>query len=200
MNNLPRAMLVALGLVGGLILIYLVTPPFTACTAQYEVIQKSLTPYLYLDPRKKHIVKTGMQKSVEDCKLTNNSGGCFPFFEGSQKMVHELRVVSPECAAEVLEKSEIKSALFQSTRFMVALAWGAAPPKSEFERDGWYDNLNKAIFCELKTFLQNNFKDDWASFIDETLQSLPGSNELQGPKGWREATWNRTILANRCDF
>lgn len=198
MSNLPRAFLVTLGLLGGLFLIYILNPPFTACTAQYEVVQKKLTPYLYLDKKKPHIKVTGLQRAVDDCKKTNNSGGCFPLFENTQSMIQDLKIVSPECREEVYGKDEIRNALFSSLQFMVTLAWGVKAPKTEFERDGWYDGLNKTIFCDLKAFIQNNFDDDWAGVVDQVLESLPEATELTGEKGWREIAWNRSVFATPC--
>lgn len=194
MNSLPQWILVLIGLGGGLFLIFLFNPPHSKCDSQFELFKKHQTPFLFLDPQKPNMTKTQLEKSMEECRKSNNSGGCYPFFEGVQKMVNDLKIITGDCGDDVKSRSEVQSAVWKSMTFIFELAWGTKPPKSQYENISWFDHLNIAIYCDLRTYIMNNYnKEKWEDFRENILTSLPGSTDLG-----RDKTWKLSLFTVSC--
>ena len=130
-----------------------------------------------------------------ECRSGNNSGACFPFFDGVDRMTKQLQSVSKECIDDIKSHDEVRDGIWKSTNFIFELAWGPKPPKSEYERLSWFDHLNLSIYCNLRGFIFNNYnKDTWDEFREKVLASLPGASELG-----REKTWKFSLFTLNCN-
>ncbi len=196
LNSLPRWALVGGSLAIGLFLILLFNPPHTACDSQFEIFQKSETPFLYKDAAKKFDLDTGYEKTKKMCAENRLPGSCFQFFEGIRLLVKDLKTISLECRPKISARSEVSNALWDGLGFIFELAWGTTPPKSYYDKAGWLDSTHMTIFCDLQKFVQDSFsQDDWVQFREKTLTSLPGANTIG-----RAEAWNRSLFTLKCQM
>ncbi len=193
MKSLPQNLFVFLILVGILVLIFTVQKPHSVCDSQQEVFKLNQTPFLYLDP-KKNTKKTDLEKFVDFCKSTNSPGGCLDFFEGMRKLHTDLENAPSGCTEGLANLPEVQSAIFTALELMVHLAWGTKPPMTSFERNGWLDSSQVAVFCDFKKLINANMgSDKWKAFVEQQMSSLPGASLLP-----RNDMWSRTLLSDPC--
>lgn len=194
LQMLPRGVVVTLALGTALAVIFLIKPPHTPCESQVEVLKKSQTDFLFLDPSKAYKKTTGFEKSLELCKFGNSSGACLDFFAGVKRLHQELVSTASACEQNLIEVPEVKKALWTALELFVRLAWGSVAPKAASEREGWLDSSLLSTYCDLKKFSIENFgQDSWNAFIEEQMRNLPQAEIYS-----RNEVWQRTILSYPC--
>lgn len=97
---------------------------------------------------------------------------------------------------------------------MVRLAWGVKPPEPGFDRFGWMQEAELAIFCRLKgIYLRAEGEEAWVALRNRIATKLPGeevspsSDPSQVTVEARKASellseqeiWNRSLFSVRCD-
>lgn len=173
LNSLPRSILVAGALAIGLFLILVMNPPHTKCDSQYEIFQKSQTPFLYKDPAKKFMEEPQLQTSIKTCQSKDLPGACFQFFEGLRYLVKDIKTISYDCRSDILSKPEISKSIWQSLQVIFELAWGQTPPQSYLDKMGWLDNVHVSAFCELQNLAKESFpQSDWEAFREKMLTEI----------------------------
>ncbi len=194
LRNSPKWLIVGGALALALVIMMVLNPPYSACDSQFDVFKNSETPFLYLDPTKKFMTETDLQRSRKICEERNLPGSCFQMFEGLRLLVRDLETVSFACQAHIIERAEVKCAVFESVSFIVKLAWGLVPPQSYLDKTGWLDSVHLGTFCDLHGKIKEYFSDDeWANYREEILKSLPGSDKLD-----RKELWNRSLFSLKC--
>jgi hypothetical protein len=194
LNSLPRSILVGGALAVGLVMILILNPPHTKCDSQFEIFQKSQTPFLFKDPQKKFMNETALQTTMNVCREKNQSGSCFQYFESLKVLIKDIKTISLECRPQILSKPGVSSTLWDSLGFIFELAWGKTPPANYLDKLGWLDNVHVGIFCDLQALIKESFsEDDWVSFREKTLTGLPGAASLD-----RKEVWNRSLFTLKC--
>ena len=101
-SQLPRALVVILGLITGLLVILALNPPFSVCDAQLQSLKERHTPFFVKDSSKKYMLTTGYEKALSTCRSVNSPGGCLELFEGVKALIKDLEVSSRECFGELV--------------------------------------------------------------------------------------------------
>ncbi len=179
----------------GIILIFLFSPPVTVCDSQYDQFKTKQIGKIFFDPKPKvKPSKTAFHLSVEQCRFSNNVGGCLDFFNHVKSLTNDLDTVSTKCFGDIGSRVELKDALWVSVELMTRLAWGETPPRSYKESSGWLETPNILIYCELKKILVQFYGPEKLNEFARTLiPQLPGGNRMP----FSEA-WPKTILSMGC--
>lgn len=181
-------------IVGGILFIVLSEPPHSVCDAQISVIQEAQNSFLYKDPQSKVVQTTKYERLRDRCKVTNNPGGCYEFFQEMKKLLQDFSTVSSECAGKVGGVSEINKALWETSELLVRLAWGEKPPASYHAKFGWLDAADINLFCKLKTRISYVYGEPaWNQFRERMMTELPGAKEIS-----RNQVWELNLFSENC--
>jgi hypothetical protein len=192
--DLPKALLVFVLLGGGILGIILFNPPYTVCDSQLELFKKNQTGFIYIAETEKTI-KTPMIDVLSDrCKETNSPGGCYELFMKMKGLLSDLDRIPSDCSSQVTSRSEIKNALWNQIKLMMNLAWGTQPPTNLYDKVGWLDPADIALFCRLKAELDNLYgKEAMDSFRETMFHDLPGASTIS-----RTQAWELMLLSTDC--
>jgi hypothetical protein len=191
---LPKGVIAFLAIVGGIAYIIISSPPHTVCDSQIEVFRKTQQSFLFLNPKKKGIKTTKYEILRDNCKATNNPGGCYELFQELKTMNRDLETLPKECSSAVGSVTEVKRAIWESAELMVALAWGEKPPSTYYSKFGWLDRADISLFCSLKARATGLFgESQWNSFRERVFKTLPGAAEMA-----RNQIWDMSILSENC--
>lgn len=194
LKSLPKTMFVAIVLAAGVLFIVLSDPPRTICDSQMKHFKELSKDFLFLDPAKPIKKETRYAKLLETCRSTNSPGGCLQLFGNLKSMLKDVNTFSPECYGKLSSMSEFTGALWGSLDLMVKMAWGAAGPKSAFEKTGWFDSADLNLYCSMKKVAIDVYgQSRWDGFVSEYLNSLPQAATLG-----RNEAWARMLLSVSC--
>ncbi|MDZ4660634.1 MAG: hypothetical protein SGJ18_03350 [Pseudomonadota bacterium] len=193
--TLSRRALATSAIAFGILFILVANPPRTACDSQYEEFQKDQVGRLTIDSKLTvKPSKTTFHLAVEQCRFSNNIGGCLEFFSILKTVLRELDATTQKCFADMGGRNEVKDTLWVSFELITRLAWGEAPPRSYREAVGWLDTPNIAIFCELKEVMSQFYGPErMAAFSRDLIPKLPGGSGLRFTDAWP-----RSILSKGC--
>ncbi len=193
--SLPRWIMLALLLGGGVILIILLNPPHSVCDAQEEIFRERQVGFLYVNPKNKFEKIPLFNRLMDHCRSTNAPGGCLELFERVRQLLVDLRTLSEECHGRVISRTRTDQALWEVADLMVRLGWGEKPPESYPQKFGWLDVADMSLFCEIKkTLTWVEGMPRWNEFIENYFQKLPGAATMT-----RQQAWNVMILSENCD-
>ena len=179
---------------GGVLALVIFNPPHTVCDAQNAAFKESQKNFLYLDPKNKVKKKTKYEDMIAQCKTTNTPGGCYELFRDLKRMIADLKNVPQECSSATGSLSEVKKAIWDSTELLVEIAWGAKPPQTYYEKFAWLDSADLALFCSLKSSVENLYGGSaWVNFRERMFKELPGAKDLP-----RNQAWEYMILSVNC--
>ena len=194
---IPKAMLVAFALIGGVVFIVLSDPPVTVCGSQLEKVKSLQTNFLYKDekyPKSKNIKTTKFQYLHGQCANSNDPGGCYELFSQMRILLQDLSAFTDECSATAASEKAIDRALWETLELMVRLAWGESAPTSFSAKFGWLDTADLSLFCELKKRVQIIYGENrFNRFRDKMMVELPGAKELP-----RAQVWDMSIFSENC--
>jgi hypothetical protein len=193
-KSLSKTTLAALAIGGGIFLIILMDPPHTLCDAQMDVFKKNQQGFLYVNPKNKSEKTTRAEKFLNQCKLSNNPGGCYEYFVQMRGLLRDAQTVPEECTSTLAGQRAFREAIYEATTLLVQVAWGEKPPTSYFEKFGWLNAADISLFCNLKsTFNLMYGKSEWEQFQEKLMASYPGVETLD-----RKATWEMSLLSVNC--
>lgn len=197
-SQIPKPLLAALLLMGGIVLMILSNPPHHLCLTQLESFREEVGDYLFINKVKqqkiKEELKSGFQKDMMYCQNSNSPGGCYEFFFNFKKMLQSLNTVSSECQPSVGALKEVKTSLWKTLELMIKIAWGHQPPKGIYDKYSWMDLSDMSLFCRVKDLIQRLYpKNSWEKFQGQVMKELPDSKSLP-----REKVWELTILSDNC--
>lgn len=194
LNSVPKAMLVFLLIAGGILFIVISDPPHSVCDSQMEAVIKMQAGFLKKDPKSKTILTTKYERLRDQCKLTNNPGGCYELFQELKTMIHDLATVPAECTSRIGSVPEFKKAMWESVELVIQLAWGEKPPESYNAKFGWLETADMSLYCQLKNRIVGVFgESQWNSFREKTLTALPGAQPLN-----RNQLWDMSLFSENC--
>ena len=196
--SLSRSTLALIAITAGILVILISNPLPTVCDSQYEHFEDKIRSILFIDRKMKvKPTQTRFAISFDNCRNSNNAGGCYDFFVNLKDVLRELDNTPPQCYADFGERTVIKETLWKSMELITRLAWGERIPASFQAAGGWLDNSNLAIVCELKDtitkFYSYGGKNPIANFARKTVPVLPGAAQIPFDRAWP-----LTILAKSC--
>ncbi len=195
LSLIPKSLLAFLAIAGGILLIVFVfSPPHTVCDSQLEIFANAEKRFLYKDPKHPQIVTTKFERLRDNCKITNNPGGCYELFQDVRNMVGDVSTMPSECSAFIGAVPQVKRAIWDSVDLLVRLAWGEAPPSSYHAKFGWLDVADISLFCLLKTKIYALYgEEEWTQFREKKMRELPGAADLP-----RNQVWDMSLFSENC--
>lgn len=191
---LPKGFIAAIAIAAGIAFIVISEPPHTVCDSQLEVFKTSQQKFLFLDSKKKAIKTTKFENLRDYCKAANNPGGCYELFQEIKMMLRDLLAVPSDCASRIGNVAEVKRAIWQSLDLLVRLGWGEKPPSTYFEKFGFLDKSDIALFCQLKARAIDYYgEQEWEKFREKMFKELPGAQGLA-----RNQIWEMSIVSENC--
>ncbi len=194
MSLIPKNLLAFLAIAGGIAFIIISQPPHSLCDSQLVVIQNAQRRFLFKDPTKKQVTSTKYERLRDQCKATNNPGGCYEFFQELKVMLHDLGTLTNECWSAVGDIAEYKRALWEPIELLIRLGWGESPPISYSSKYGWLEIADLSLFCKLKTQITRFYGEtEFVNFRERIMRDLPGANALD-----RNKIWELSLFSENC--
>ncbi len=195
-HNLPRWMVVGFCLIFAVGLIFLVSPPYSTCDSQYDLLKESQKGFLYLDQKKKYLKNSGYKKAVKQCKEGNSQGACGALFENIDLFMRDFAAISLKCQKVLFSKSEIHQFFWDSIEVLAEIQWVNYKVEEEDFGDkyGWYTSFHLRTYCRMKNFIRYNNDDVWKRKSREILASLPASQERITEKD----RFKRSLFSYKC--
>lgn len=194
MSLIPKWLLAVLVIGGGIVAIILYDPPHTVCESQLDVFRDAQKRFLFQYKVKKKTEVPKYRMLVDQCKMTNDPGGCYELFQETRMMLNDLKSVPTECMPKAGEIREVKTALWEVTELMLRLAWGEKPPNAYREKFHWLDTADVSLYCGLKQAVIASYGDNaWDAFRVKISRSLPGADKLSD-----NDVWQKTLFSENC--
>jgi hypothetical protein len=199
---LPKTLLAFCAIAAGTIFIIMAQPPHSLCDSQIEVINKGQQKFLFEDEKSKRLLAgkkegnltTKYERLRDQCDLTNDSGGCYEYFQEMRAFLRDLNSLTTECAPVVGEIGTYRKALVESLEKIVRIAWGPAPPTSYNVKFSWLDSSDINLFCRMKDRYLSFYGDEaWEAFRTRISQQLPGAKDLTPTQ-----IWDLSIFSESC--
>jgi hypothetical protein len=183
----PKNVLAFVAIAGGIAFIILSQPPHSLCDSQLAVIQAASQRFLYKEPKQKLRLR-------DQCKITNNPGGCYEFFQELKTLLHDLGTLTNECGASVGAISEYRRALWEPVEILIRTSWGEAPPTAYSAKFGWLEIADISLFCQLKDRINRFYGEtEWSTFRERVMRELPGASNLD-----RTKVWELSLFSENC--
>lgn len=191
----PKPVIAFIAIAIGVFFIFILNPPYDQCKIQIESFKESQQGFLYPKPTKLSSSPASFQKLYDNCKKTNNPGGCFTFFDQMQELLRDSDMVPLSCTKKLASVPALKLAVWKALELTVQLAWGEKPPASYVQRLSWLSRQEVKIYCELKQKAIDIYgKPEWDNFREKMFKTLPGADKLD-----RKAIWERLLLSISCN-
>ena len=180
--------------VGVLIFMYLSEPPITICDIQLETVRKKLNKdFLRRNREKFGAHDSPVGKSYDYCLQSNSTGGCYDLFRRLIIFERQLRTLPAQCGSHEGVQA-FQSWLVKGISLMARIAWGEKPPETIYEKKGWLEEDQLALFCRMKREYKRLYgKSEWGRLRDGTLMKLPGAESLT-----RKDKWEKSIFSFPC--
>lgn len=217
-ESLPKPVLVFLVLVVGIVVFMLIDPPHSICDTQATTFREMQTGNLFdrveTVKRQKRTLPATLGRAKQACQAGNSSGSCYEYFTSLREVARGIGNVSPQCMGAVFSINEVTVAINDGVEIMTRLAWGAKPPEVGFDRFGWMQEADMAIFCRLKNvYIRSKGEEAWTALRKAISKKLPGEEIIAtGDAAMfaaepRKASdimseqdiWDRSLFSVRCD-
>lgn len=176
---------VGFGLVIGLGIIIYNFPPVTVCDGQQAVYDKGVMAQV-----------KAYNKDLKLCKKRTGPGGCIGFFEVTHKIEQQIKKLSSQCQANLINDKKTRELLTMSLEVFARVAWGSEPPAQKLDKNGWLELPQLVQYCRTKALYIEIFGEEaFNALADRVLADLPGNQQLG-----RNETWNRSLLSDRCQY
>lgn len=214
LNSLPKPVLVFLALAIGIGVFMLITPPHTVCDTQVESFREQQQGNIFPVKEKKNVIPPTIVRAKEACQLGNSAGSCYEYFQSLRKVADNISKSSQECAAQLYNVAEARTALNDGIELMTRLAWGLKPPEPTLERFGWMQESELSTFCRLRNvYIRANGEEGWVELRRKIFAKLPGEEipvalepdqiavepRKVSTMMTEENIWNRSLFSVRCD-
>jgi hypothetical protein len=175
LQNLPRAFIVAVVLIGGVFSLFLIRKPHSVCDSQLDLFAESQKGRVYSTVVNGSRRPPLLPKLIDNCKTGNSPGACYELFSAMRSVLRDTQNIPSDCTNEVSEHNEIKSVLLQTADLMARIAWGEAPPMGGASRFNWFEASDLALFCSIRDQVTRLYGQEmWESFRLATHKKLPG--------------------------
>lgn len=194
LSAIPKALLVVLVLGVGIAFIILASPPHTVCESQTEVFHEAQSRFLFLNDKRPQLKTSKYRELVDQCKRTNDPGGCYELFQETRMMLRDLQAVPSDCIEQVGDIPEVKKAITEVEDLLVRLAWTDKPPTTYHMKFGWLDTADISLYCLLKQqWIDTYGEEDFEAFREKLFHQLPGADKMS-----RNEIWDMTIFSENC--
>src|SRR5262249_7811152 len=150
--------------------------------------------FLFKNPKSKQVTITKYETLRDNCKKTNNPGGCLEFFQELKVLLNDLNAFPTECGGVASDQKEYSRALWEPVEILVRLAWGEQPPASYSAKFGWLENPDVGLFCQLSQRINTFYGEDaWVRFRERVMHELPGAKDLP-----RNQVWELSLFSENC--
>ena len=209
----------------GLVVIFLNKPLHTICDTQGEVLLESQTGNLF--PSQVAITDKGINRkervpprivaAKQACQVGNSAGSCYEYFTILKSVATDIGKASSECYVQLLETPEmpeVRKALTDGVEVMARIAWGSEPPGLWWNRSGWLQDSELAVFCRIKNVYSRAYgQEGWDQLRKAIFTKFPGEAPVvttepnQSIKEPKKATdvfteqeiMSRSIFSVRCE-
>lgn len=205
LNQYPKPLIAVVIIAIAAVVIYYAQPPRTICDSEHDSFQQGLVGDLYPEKidKKKGKQPGRIRQAREMCKLGNNSGACFDYFNILRRISSGVLQQTSECYDVILEAEGVKGALKEGLILMTNLAWGESKERGP---KGWMSPSDLATFCKLKEILNRSLpEEEWNELTSGLLNSLVSSRNEQeassseAPKTLTaEQAYPKSLLALNC--
>ena len=195
LNQIPKALLVSLIILGGIFYMIFTNPPHRFCDTQVENFKAKQIGYLYPDPedfREKQALKekgekkkemkgrsARLKRSYELCRGEARPGSCYEYFSQLRKLFEDLKLLTPECKQEIYREKEIKQAFKEALILMTALAFDEKAVTGKASRYSWLVRRDLNLFCQMKGEYEDRFGMRAVNALEtEVLENLPLETKL----------------------
>ena len=194
LQGLPKMLLGSLAVVGVLLFMYISEPPVTICDVQLETVRKKLNKDFLRRSREKFgAYDSPIGKSYEYCLKSNSTGGCYDLFRRLIIFERQVRTLPTQCGDHEGVQA-FRSWLIKGVVLMSKIAWGEEPPKTLYEKKGWLEEDQVALFCRMKREYGRLYgKAAWNKLRDGALQQLPQAKSLT-----RKDLWEKSLFSLPC--
>lgn len=215
LDKIPKPIVVAVVLILGVALFFLLKAPHSVCLNQLDNFKETQSGFLFPKIVKKSVRPAIFSRLIEACKIGNSPGACFELFAALRKMNRDLNVGSKECLATFGEVAEVREALTKGLELFTMLAWGSKPPELGVEKFGWMEPQDLALFCQMKfSYLKIFGEEELTKLRNLIYAKIPGEAELKDGGGIcvncesrksaievfsAEEVWARSLFSFRCD-
>ena len=193
-QTLSRGTFAFIAIGAGIIFIIATDPPHTLCDSQVDSFKANQTNFLYVNPKNKSEKTPRHEKLLNQCKISNNPGGCYQYFFEMRRLFQALKAVPEECNKEVASLREVKSSVEEAIELMAQIAWGEKPPETYYEKFNWLDPAAISLFCRLKFVMTDSYgKSTWDRFQEKVMMASPGAKDIS-----RTQMWEKSIFSVNC--
>jgi hypothetical protein len=216
-GGFPKALVVALILIGGVIGLFVFTPPHRQCQSQIEMLQQMQKGKVFPSQGKVLARSPLVMQEIENCKMGNSPGACFELFSTLRKLTRDLYTIPLDCAEDIKGLGEIRASLREGILLLAQISWGEGLPDKTVGsiRQGWLESSDIALFCGLKDMYTRIYgKDDFDQFRLDIFAKLPGEEAVMEEGVCKncefrktalqvlsaEEVWARSIFSARCEL
>ncbi|MBK7844624.1 MAG: hypothetical protein IPJ71_13200 [Bdellovibrionales bacterium] len=194
-SNLPKNILAAAAIIGGIFVIVTMNPPHTLCDSQLDSFKNAQMNFIYLDPKDKIKKTTNFELDMYRCKTSNSPGGCYELFFRLKTLLKDLDSVPPECSGQAGGDTKIRQTLWDSLDLLTRLAWGQKPPEVYHNKLNWLEPPDVLLYCRLKRAAERLYgNSNWEQFREKMFKNLPGIDKLDRATGWE-----MMLLSTNCE-
>ena len=194
--SLSKNTLAVSGILIGITLVVLFSPPHSVCDTQEELFREGIQKYFFIDKKQQAIIKKSRYDlALEACRFDGRPGSCYDLFDSLNRLTRELSIVTNECVGKLASIPQIQKALWEGTETMVKLAWGEKSPESFQERKGWLSEADISLFCKMQNqIIRADWQSRWNAFREKQFKVLPGADQFA-----RNDAWGRMLFSIRCE-
>lgn len=182
-RTVPPTVLALLILAGAIVLFIVANPMHTLCDTQGEVLQEAQKGNLFAS--QVAIVKEGVTRkekvpprivaAKQSCQVGNSAGSCYEYFTILKSIAVDIGKVSSECYAQMFELPDVQKALTDGVEVMARIAWGPEPPALWWNRKGWLQDSELAVFCRIKNiYIRAHGQEGWDELRKSVFSKFPG--------------------------
>lgn len=212
-RSLPTPVLSLGIIVISIIVFMLISPPHTICDVQKEALVEKQIGNLFKNKKEKKQLPPLLNRAKETCLQGVSSGACFEYFNSLKKLVRDLNEANSECIPELFDQDEIKISVKDGIEVMARLAWGNEPPESPIYKNGWLEEPDVLLFCQLIKLTRKSMDEDsFMSFQKNVLRKFPSERpqkeenfedlSQKTPSAWdklgEKEVLNRSLFSDSC--
>ncbi len=178
--KLPKALLAAILIGGGIAYIVINDPPRTLCKTQKKHFLSVQKGVLIKDPADKLRKKPLISRLTDSCWDAYAPGGCYEYFSYLRKLLKDFFLVSQDCLGEVSQIPEARKSLFEGARIMTRIAWREQALTGKVSKLNWLSRTDMSLFCSIKGKIISFYgMKAWEDFEKKLLTELPLKNQDQ---------------------